>query len=110
MPTYTYKCKECGYKFDKRQSFSDDTLRLCPACGAESGLRKVVNSVGILFKGSGFYVTDNRNGSSAQSAAPGKSETRKKQPEGKETSTTAGSSANGSGKQTAGEKSAAVSA
>lgn len=64
MPTYTYRCKECEYQFDKRQSFTEDALRQCPSCGAETGLRKVVNSVGIVFKGSGFYVTDNKNGKS----------------------------------------------
>ena len=62
MPTYTYRCKECDYQFDERQSFSDDPLTVCPNCGADNGLRKVVNSVGIVFKGSGFYVTDNANG------------------------------------------------
>ena len=62
MPTYTYRCKECDHQFDQRQSFSDDPLTVCPSCGAENGLRKVVNSVGIVFKGSGFYVTDNANG------------------------------------------------
>ena len=62
MPTYTYRCKECEYQFDKRQSFTDDALKECPSCGAPTGLRKVVNSVGIVFKGSGFYVTDNKNG------------------------------------------------
>lgn len=62
MPTYTYRCKECDHQFDQRQSFSDDPLTVCPNCGAENGLRKVVNSVGIVFKGSGFYVTDNANG------------------------------------------------
>ena len=65
MPTYTYRCKECEYQFDKRQSFTEDALKECPSCGAETGLRKVVNSVGIVFKGSGFYVTDNKNGKSA---------------------------------------------
>lgn len=62
MPTYTYRCKECDYQFDQRQSFSDDPLTVCPNCEADNGLRKVVNSVGIVFKGSGFYVTDNGNG------------------------------------------------
>lgn len=63
MPTYTYRCNECEYEFDKRQRFSDDPLTICPKC--EGDIRRVVNSVGIVFKGSGFYVTDNRNGSSS---------------------------------------------
>lgn len=61
MPTYTYKCKSCEYQFDQRQSMSDDPMLNCPACG-EPQLRKVINSAGIVFKGSGFYVTDTRNG------------------------------------------------
>ena len=65
MPTYTYRCRECEHQFDKRQSFTEDALKECPSCGAETGLRKVVNSVGIVFKGSGFYVTDNKNGKNA---------------------------------------------
>lgn len=60
MPTYTYRCNECGHEFDVRQRFADDPLTECPSCEGE--IRRVVNSVGIVFKGSGFYVTDNRNG------------------------------------------------
>ena len=70
MPTYAYRCKECGHEFEIRQRFSDDPLRDCPVC-EESALRKVVNSVGIVFKGSGFYVTDNRGGKSASSNGSG---------------------------------------
>lgn len=82
MPTYTYRCKECEHQFDQRQSFSEDALKECPACGAETGLRKVVNSVGIVFKGSGFYVTDNKNGKNAKSNGSSSSKN-----ESKETST-----------------------
>lgn len=69
MPTYTYRCRECEHQFDQRQSFSEDALKECPSCAAESGLRKVVNSVGIVFKGSGFYVTDNKNGKNASNGS-----------------------------------------
>lgn len=58
MPTYQYRCKECGHKFEKRQRMSDDPIKECPVCGGS--VRRVVGSVGIVFKGSGFYVTDNR--------------------------------------------------
>ncbi len=61
MPTYSYACTECDNKFDIVQSFSDDSLTECPAC--EGRLRKLFNSVGIVFKGSGFYRTDSRSGS-----------------------------------------------
>ena len=58
MPTYSYRCADCGEAFDIVQSFSDDALTVCPRC--EGLLRKVYNSVGVVFKGSGFYRTDSR--------------------------------------------------
>ena len=58
MPTYQYVCTECGHDFETVQSFSDDALSVCPVCGGR--LRKVFNSVGIVFKGSGFYRNDSR--------------------------------------------------
>ncbi|WP_084534798.1 FmdB family zinc ribbon protein [Nocardia yamanashiensis] len=67
MPTYSYACTECDNKFDIVQSFSDDALTTCPACSGK--LRKLFNSVGIVFKGSGFYRTDSRNGSTSSEAA-----------------------------------------
>lgn len=57
MPTYVYACKSCGNQFEKYQSFSEDSLLTCPECHQDA-LRKVFNSVGIVFKGSGFYSTD----------------------------------------------------
>ncbi|WP_113719106.1 FmdB family zinc ribbon protein [Arthrobacter dokdonensis] len=67
MPTYAYACKDCGHAFDIQQSFSDDSLTVCPACRGK--LRKKFNSVGVVFKGSGFYRTDSRSGSSTVPAA-----------------------------------------
>lgn len=58
MPTYEYACKSCGEHLEVVQSFSDDPLTTCPACGG--ALRKVFGNIGIAFKGSGFYKTDNR--------------------------------------------------
>ncbi len=111
MPTYTYKCKKCEHQFDQRQSYSDDPLTICPECETENGLRKVVNSVGILFKGSGFYITDNRNGSSGKSAASDKGGAKKKSAEGDKSTAKAESSAQSSSKEkgTKKEKSTAVS-
>lgn len=60
MPVYTYKCTDCTHKFDARQRFTDKPLTICPQCSGR--LRKVITPVGVVFKGSGFYVTDNRNG------------------------------------------------
>ncbi|UCG25406.1 MAG: FmdB family transcriptional regulator [Chloroflexota bacterium] len=65
MPTYSYKCTNCDHRFEARQRFSDDPLTECPVCG--STIRKVITPVGIVFKGSGFYVTDNKNGKTSSS-------------------------------------------
>ena len=69
MPTYSYACTSCDHRFDVQQSFSDSALTVCPEC--EGKLRKLFNSVGIVFKGSGFYRTDSRSGSSSSSTANG---------------------------------------
>ncbi|MEE2031593.1 FmdB family zinc ribbon protein [Rhodococcus chondri] len=77
MPTYSYACTTCDNRFDIVQSFSDDSLTECPECSGK--LRKLFNSVGIVFKGSGFYRTDSRSGSTASESAKsdsGKSETK----------------------------------
>lgn len=60
MPTYEYRCKNCGHEFDIVQSFTDDSLTECPSCH-EATLKKVFGNVGITFKGSGFYKTDSRS-------------------------------------------------
>lgn len=60
MPIYLYRCENCGFQFEQQQKFSDDPLIMCPECGQET-LRKVYVPVGIVFKGSGFYSTDNRS-------------------------------------------------
>lgn len=60
MPTYAYACKDCGHAFEIVQSFSDNSLTECPDCHHQS-LRKQFNSVGVVFKGSGFYRTDSRD-------------------------------------------------
>ncbi|AII05428.1 FmdB family zinc ribbon protein [Rhodococcus opacus] len=65
MPTYSYACTACDNRFDIVQSFSDDSLTVCPGCSGK--LRKLFNSVGIVFKGSGFYRTDSRGTSGAAS-------------------------------------------
>lgn len=67
MPKYQYQCKACGEALEVQQSFTDDAMTICPACGGD--LRKVFNAVGVVFKGSGFYKTDSRSGSSASLAA-----------------------------------------
>ncbi len=67
MPTYQYHCTSCGADLEVRQHFSDPALTVCPTCSGS--LRKVFNAVGVVFKGSGFYKTDSRGGSTASVAA-----------------------------------------
>jgi putative FmdB family regulatory protein len=71
VPTYQYTCTSCGRGLEAFQSFTDDALTDCPECGGR--LRKVFNSVGIVFKGSGFYRTDSREKTPAAASA-GKSD------------------------------------
>lgn len=63
MPVYTYQCENCQHQFEKRQSFNEETLKVCPNC-RKHRLRKVYSPAGVVFKGSGFYVTDKRAPSS----------------------------------------------
>jgi putative FmdB family regulatory protein len=63
VPTYSYACTECGNRFDAVQAFTDDALDVCPKCSGR--LRKLFGTVGVVFKGSGFYRTDSRAGSVA---------------------------------------------
>jgi putative FmdB family regulatory protein len=71
MPTYVYECAKCGDEFEHWQSFSDDPLKKHPQCGGK--VTKVLQPVGIVFKGSGFHKTDSRNGSKrARSASTDK--------------------------------------
>ncbi len=62
MPLYEYQCQDCGVRFERRQHMTDDPLKTCPECGGE--VQRLIQPVGIIFKGSGFYVTDNRAKSS----------------------------------------------
>ena len=75
MPTYEYRCQDCGQELEVVQSFTDDALTKCPSC-RQKALRKVFAPVGIAFKGSGFYKTDSRssNGKSASSTNGSSSE------------------------------------
>ena len=114
LPTYQYSCTECGHFFEQFQSFSEDSLTVCPQCAGR--LRKVFNAVGVVFKGSGFYRTDSRTaptgGDAAKPAAAGASSSDGPSSESPSTSSggtssspakTSGSSSSGSsGSSTAG--------
>lgn len=71
MPLYTYQCKECGVRFERQQSFHDAPLTTCPECEGE--IYRVIGATGVIFKGSGFYVTDNRKSSSGSNRSGSKS-------------------------------------
>ncbi|MGR2753699.1 FmdB family zinc ribbon protein [Agromyces arachidis] len=94
MPTYSYRCTACDDAFDVQQSFTDDSLTECPACGGR--LRKLFSAVGVTFNGSGFYRTDSRaatgsSGSGSSSGAGGAA------PSGPATSAPSGTGASSSG-------------
>ena len=100
MPTYAYACKSCGHHFDAVQAFTDPTLTECPECSG--ALKKVFGSVGISFKGSGFYKTDSRkstSSSSSSSSASGSST-----PSSSESGSGASSSGSGDGGSKGGDK------
>ena len=99
MPTYQYRCTECGGELEAVQKFSDDPLTVHEDCGGR--LRKVFSPVGIVFKGSGFYRTDSRKGSSAAEPASTSSSSGEKSGSEKSGSSSESSSSSSSG----GEKS-----
>ena len=69
MPTYEYACSKCGHQFEQFQSMRDDPLRKCPKCGKQALKRLVGGGAGLIFKGSGFYITDYKNKGMAKAAA-----------------------------------------
>lgn len=92
MPTYAYRCTACDHAFEAQQSFTDESLTVCPQC--EGRLRKVFSSVGVVFKGSGFYRTDARGGST--SSTPSAATPSASTPSAASTSTSSGSSSTAS--------------
>ena len=90
MPTYDYRCKDCGHSFETQQAFSDDPLTECPSCGGN--LKKVFSAVGISFKGSGFYKTDSRSGSSKSSSTAAKSDSKSESSASSDSSSSSSSS------------------
>ena len=88
MPTYAYRCSGCGHSFDVRQSFQDESLTVCPQC--DGRLHKEYGSVGVTFKGSGFYRTDSRGkGGKSSSSVPAKASEKSAEKSGGESKPTA---------------------
>jgi len=92
MPTYQYRCTSCNEELEVVQKFTDDPLTVCPQC--DGSLRKVFNAVGVVFKGSGFYATDNRSKGKVNAAKPAEPKPVDAKPA--ESKSSAGSSSTGS--------------
>lgn len=104
MPTYSYRCTECDNAFDIHQAFTDDALTTCEVCGGK--LRKLFNTIGVTFNGSGFYRTDSRAGggkggadgsSSGSGTSGGSSESKPAASSGSSSSSSSSGSSSGSG-------------
>ena len=102
MPTYSYACTECDNRFDAVQAFSDDALTTCEKCSGR--LRKLFGSVGVVFKGSGFYRNDSRESAKNSSNGSAKSSSSSSS-EGSSSSDTSSSSEKSSGSSSSSEKS-----
>jgi putative FmdB family regulatory protein len=88
MPVYTYRCENCGVQFERHQSFTDAPLKTCPECRKKT-LKKVITPTKIIFKGSGFYSTDHKSPSGADSSSgTKKSEKKEKEAAPKESKST----------------------
>ncbi|PFG44269.1 putative FmdB family regulatory protein [Isoptericola jiangsuensis] len=108
MPTYAYRCADCGHAFDIHQAFTDDALTVCPECSGR--LRKQYGSVGVTFKGSGFYRTDSRSGgSSTVGSSGGKPSSSGGSPSGGSSSGGSSSGGSSSGGSSSGSSKAASS-
>jgi putative FmdB family regulatory protein len=107
VPTYAYRCTVCSNEFEVKQSFTDDALTVCSECGG--ALRKLFSSVGVVFKGSGFYRTDSRAGASSPGATVPAKEKSTDSSAGS-TSSSAPSTSSGSGSSSSGGSSGSSTA
>jgi putative FmdB family regulatory protein len=99
MPIYEYACTACGERTEARQSFTDPPLEECPKCGGK--LRKLYSPVGIVFKGSGFYATDSKKGSSTSSSSSSGESSGSKKETKKPATESKGSGSSGSSEKSA---------
>jgi len=104
MPTYEYVCTKCGHRFEALQSMMDKPLSRCPVC--KSAVRRVINGgIGVIFKGSGFYSTDNKKSSALTGGNGGSKDKDKTSEKAKESSSEKSSSEKSSSEKTSSEKS-----
>jgi putative FmdB family regulatory protein len=96
MPSYDYVCQDCGHGFEEFQSMSADPLTTCPSCGQEALKRLIAGGLGVIFKGSGFYVTDSKKSVSSTSKTSGSGSV--------DTSSNSSAGSNGSSESTSGAK------
>jgi len=66
VPIYEYECSLCHFHFERRQRFDEEPVAICPKCQEKA--RRVLHSIPVIFKGSGFYITDNRKGGTVEKA------------------------------------------
>ena|SRR6478609_925732 len=85
MPTYVYRCSACGHEFEQFQKMADDPLTICPECGGE--IHRVIHPVGVVFKGSGWYITDSRKKDADSKAAKSNGAAKGKDKDSKEPAT-----------------------
>ena len=78
MPTYEYVCKDCGYEFEEFQSITAEPIKVCPKCGGHNVVRKISAGGGLVFKGSGFYITDYKHKHSSPNNGNGQKNNRSK--------------------------------
>lgn len=111
MPSYDYECKTCGHEFEAFQTMSEEPLTECPSCGETSLRRLIGGGMGIIFKGSGFYVNDSRSSkASANGASGGNNGDGKGSQSTGQAKETAGSSSASSDKNSSGDTSGSKSA
>jgi putative FmdB family regulatory protein len=107
MPLYEYECEKCGHRFEKIQKFSDKMVKKCPECGGK--VEQMISAPAVQFKGSGWYVTDYANKSTAPSSDGGKDskteEKSKAEGSGKESSPKETSSKESSSRESSGKES-----
>ena len=99
MPTYEYACPKCGHEFEQFQSMRDEPLKKCPKCGKTGVKRLVGGGAGLIFKGSGFYITDYKNKSGGKKEG-GESKSSDAKPSASDSTSSGGSKpSSGSGKK-----------